>query len=1044
MTTNIPARGATELRTLHFILPQPPAGVVPELLAGGRRHPLRPHDKTTRAGIQAQHKLGDEAGLESLTHYGADLPFAAERLQLFSVVAGRSLLLAGLHIPRICRARCRPAASKATAIGIAAKSDGNDDFLHDLFTTDDTAAVIIFLHPEVMNFDTGSFPVVYNSITGSWTLDDLSESIRSQGTAWSTRVPVTDTDGHQIYDANGNPYFFTEFSQQTRGDALQPVQAILQGIKDQPELAGHNWPAIAGQSFIASFPADSKRPESPQPKASRAGAADRRQVDGGVSTIWSVYNRSTADGLAVQSIATAEQGDGIDVEVTFQNYYARHLSVFAQYRDAHGIVIPLAELTFPPDDEDRAKFRKFDTDLARAIDVLPPQATFAGLPITEPASGQVSLPVPASPRGIANIDILCGGIGMGQNAYGDVPKIGIVLTVIFEYIFPILLAALDIAIDKTMLGDLVSSTSAELLVDNSLRALLDQVLITDMNPNELEALAKTVGQYVITTVITQYGAQLFADETVAVTAEASDPLGWAITAASLTATLADLINTTADVLQSPVVYVNTCGYTMEIEVTMHPDPNDPVFPQVATSYDVIARFSNAITDRKFTSNTVPPNAASLPAVIFDEIPAGGTVTIHVIFYSDTGWIAGQGLWQGSNALQTGEDFLDVQLTITENKVPLTAKTSYTHNSWLAYANDGSHTWAPRSKPPTDTMSNLSINDTPQYITALQSLTYNVLQSGGGATGLLGYSWQATSPSISECGSGAAGASVYLAQVLSSANPPDASLSFSGCGLAGPVNLLFDFTDPSQSGFYYIDPRNQDGGSQYQVRRFDPSSPPFQQAENICGRMLDLMSLDAVAIHQSKFMVAINTDTSKMEVVHLSDPDRPTEQAPVARLLCGLGTRAGLLSAPVAVAVAKDGTILVLENGNQRIQALDAYGHPVSRFRVLDPKGLVEWSPFLPLQPADGQTYLDMCVESTGYVYVLSHLQAEPGNDLNTNYLLDIYQPDGRHLCQTAGVAAAKIDVDYWRNVFALNYHLLISNAGLAEPSISLWIPSTPS
>src|SRR5580700_11181263 len=88
MTTNIPARGATELRTLHFILPQPPAGVVPELLAGGRRHPLRPHDKTTRAGIQAQHKLGDEAGLESLTHYGADLPFAAERLQLFSVVAG--------------------------------------------------------------------------------------------------------------------------------------------------------------------------------------------------------------------------------------------------------------------------------------------------------------------------------------------------------------------------------------------------------------------------------------------------------------------------------------------------------------------------------------------------------------------------------------------------------------------------------------------------------------------------------------------------------------------------------------------------------------------------------------------------------------------------------------------------------------------------------------------------------------------------------------------------------------------------------------------
>ena len=46
-----------------------------------------------------------------------------------------------------------------------------------------------------------------------------------------------------------------------------------------------------------------------------------------------------------------------------------------------------------------------------------------------------------------------------------------------------------------------------------------------------------------------------------------------------------------------------------------------------------------------------------------------------------------------------------------------------------------------------------------------------------------------------------------------------------------------------------------------------------------------------------------------------------------------------------------------------------------------------------------------------------------------------------------GFNAAKITVDYFRNVYSLNYEVLMANdalpaSGITEPSISLWSPTT--
>ncbi len=43
---------------------------------------------------------------------------------------------------------------------------------------------------------------------------------------------------------------------------------------------------------------------------------------------------------------------------------------------------------------------------------------------------------------------------------------------------------------------------------------------------------------------------------------------------------------------------------------------------------------------------------------------------------------------------------------------------------------------------------------------------------------------------------------------------------------------------------------------------------------------------------------------------------------------------------------------------------------------------------------------------------------------------------------TTNINAAKLAVDFWRNVYTLNYEVLpLSGPGRTEPTVSLWVPS---
>lgn len=100
-------------------------------------------------------------------------------------------------------------------------------------------------------------------------------------------------------------------------------------------------------------------------------------------------------------------------------------------------------------------------------------------------------------------------------------------------------------------------------------------------------------------------------------------------------------------------------------------------------------------------------------------------------------------------------------------------------------------------------------------------------------------------------------------------------------------------------------------------------------------------------------------------------------------------------------------------------------------------------------------YCDIAIESKGYVYVLSFTgDPSTGAIPNTAYVLDVYTPQGVHLFRSPDsalspsndmeyVAAGKITLDLWRNLFAMNYEKLSGPAGRTEPSVSQWIPTPP-
>jgi hypothetical protein len=307
-------------------------------------------------------------------------------------------------------------------------------------------------------------------------------------------------------------------------------------------------------------------------------------------------------------------------------------------------------------------------------------------------------------------------------------------------------------------------------------------------------------------------------------------------------------------------------------------------------------------------------------------------------------------------------------------------------------------------------------------------------------GYVGYSWQAFSSGINGCGSSSPGQFDQMANLNTELKErgihAQDGYASGFCGLPAGVTVAYDLLGHQGLNFY-LDTQTR---HVRQVQLADPTS--FASAGG--GQSFGRLNLDSsrLLVHPSGYAVSISRSHHKLEMLKLppaSMTDADASKKLVARTFAGLGTRPGLLTSPVAAAISPEGAILVLEgsDGNNRIQAFDIGGNPLPLFTQ-------QARPyFLPLTVTAGYQYLDLAVEFTGYLYVLS-------KDNSDNHRLDIYHPGQsgtQPICTTQGINAAKLAVDLWRSVYTLNYEMLLlpdgSVPGLTEPSVSLWVPPPP-
>jgi hypothetical protein len=141
--------------------------------------------------------------------------------------------------------------------------------------------------------------------------------------------------------------------------------------------------------------------------------------------------------------------------------------------------------------------------------------------------------------------------------------------------------------------------------------------------------------------------------------------------------------------------------------------------------------------------------------------------------------------------------------------------------------------------------------------------------------------------------------------------------------------------------FYVDPRYYSDTNQlYYLRGIDLSIPFGQSqfnydATTAWGAFTDITIQD-LAVHPDGYVVGVDYENHKLLAVRLPAAAVAQADAPLGAPLSGLGIREGLMNKPTALTITSDGRILILEEGNSRIQAFDVKGNPVPCFSVNQP------------------------------------------------------------------------------------------------------------
>ena len=1014
-----------ETATLHFDLSHLAPDQPFTLHVGSSSYDLAPHTRQTltraRRSNSALRLLRDDR----VTHFTGPVRLPANAPVLLRVTGLKRradepldrLVLVSLYLPRRVRlagaARRRQPGRpvrlppKFTARAVADTSGLPPDIeligdIGDINTAEDAAAALVFHHTELLT--TQAEPaddIINNIIVWARGLDALAQSILSQSKVheddpskpnWVNSMPGKDwqTGG------SSNPIY--AWSDATLADLRLPLSDALQQSKNDPTLQNQCWTVQPGTTQV------------PMATAPAGLVRDTEAT----YTVKDLTAQSGVDHSFGYVPATST------ATLSLKNYYLRWLQICV---DQYG---PGGEKIGPT----QTLGQQSPVDTIMSVP-LPPDWSAYSFTFGEDAS---------------RATVSYGGLGQAPFSW-DYDGGGIIWTAVFNYAVPLIFIALGVAFDQggSSWSDLTKSVVAK--ATNFVEAAAegpvgDAVSGSFAMTDVLLAVTNCAGS-MLTSLLTsseQLNAYIMAAAGEGAAEKASPFLGWASLAVGAAADTSSLIQTSAEVASSPATMSVDIERTLDVAVTVNPDPgHQNQWPATATHYTITVTYDDG-TARVYDGQLNPTTQQGPIEQTFTALPAGGTISVLACFYSGTGWLAGQGSAGPVPAQPSQGSTLTIPaFAIIENLVPLSAATTYTLKEKLAFQSS-SRVWAapPAAAPPTATVSALDGSNVGNNLGQLGQLTLNEQQSA------LGYLWKASGQGIPLVGTSEPyTGQEFTFQAISDGADPQSGLKFTEYGYLAQPCLAFSpatMPSPPAAGFL-LEPDPATDVMWLRALSLTSGQPFIPSPDSSFGQFTGAQ--DDLALHPAGYAVALNSATGKLQVLKLT-AQVADASAPAATIYAGVGTRPGLLTDPVAVACSLD-KILVLQQAYTdpapgqpygSVCAFDVKGNPVNCFAggtsvtALRPEGTAR------------VVVVDLSVESKGYLYVLKYLAPASGPVLASDYRLDIYNPDGTFLAQVAGLAAARLQVDLWRNLFTLNYEIL-TGSGRSEPSVAQWIPSTP-
>ena len=895
----------------------------------------------------------------------------------------------------------------------------------ELLDTVDFASTLVTFHTELLSADPGSAANIQTnhvapaSNTSTFVLSQALEdpSIgpatpqqtpgQDNPNGWATLVPYTDDQDKPMVGQSGANKGLILYDTQWQPETIAPfvsdaISASLLGAKNDTSLGVDVTP---GRANIPDSSLTGKIWCRNDGTTSFAQTSQTQDVSSAVS--YTLTNVTLNQNGYTASTPPSSTGE---VTLNFQNSYLRWLALYAQFLDKNGNPIPSSQVPGFIKDLDVGDSFIF-------LGILTPEFTIYGIPVA-PSSYSTIFNFPSN---ATSANILASGLGYGASNFPDTELVGTWLTSIFNLGLPAFMIAIGVAtqwppIVKTVCIPFIT-TAATLLVP--LIYANGKQAGTVAWRSFVRILLNPSGA--LKAFLAALGAALAEAEITSALLDAIPIVGAILQAVAALSVLAEITETSCEVVLSPKTYQYTLIGQHDLTVTISPQNNQ--FPAAAASYQLTAIFDRGapfVTNQAFTGGS-----GGTVSFTFHGVPLGGNVTTNVAFYSSDGSLVGH----GASAPVVNDLNAAPSIAITNDLLPITSATQYQHKQKTSLDAQGNHLWI-CAPAPGGTEASLVCENSPGSLCSLRNITVS-------SSNNIGYAWQ--SFSNASCQAGGQGSLDQVANIPNangSGGNAQSGYALTRCALTPGVKVVYDPSIGASSNFY-VDPANNI------LRQVSLNPPGFPVDNNNAWGVFNATSSDLL-LHPGGAVISINSQISKIETVILPGAavsDSVAASTLLANLHCGQGKRAGLLSTPVVATVNAQGTIIVLEAGNNRLHALDINGNPVQLFTNQPEAYFFYFS-----QTGGANTeYLDCAVEFSGLIYVLSRTFG--GSSV---YRLDIYAADQHGtnpISTTMGFNVSKITVDYWRNVYSLNYEVLKlpngSQPAVTEPSISQWLPTAP-